>query len=65
VREPFGSQGARTPHAVAVLGEAGRSVTYRELHDIAHQLAHHLLGAVPRGVAHVVANLAAMRAGAT
>jgi amino acid adenylation domain-containing protein len=76
VMAPFEAQVARSPHAVAVADEAGRSVTYRELHEAANQLAHHLLElgagpggrvgiAVPRGIAQVVAIHATVQAGAT
>ncbi|MEV1143566.1 amino acid adenylation domain-containing protein [Micromonospora sp. NPDC049799] len=74
--EPFEEQAQRTPDAVALQEEDGRTVTYRELNERANRLAHHLrgLGAGPgtrvgvclqRGIPQVVAIYAAVKTGAT
>lgn len=74
--EPFQEQVERTPDAVALQDEDGRTVTYRELNEHANRLAHHLRerGAGPgsrigiflqRGIPLVVAIYAAAKTGAT
>ncbi|MGZ2359797.1 amino acid adenylation domain-containing protein [Streptomyces sp. 372A] len=72
--EPFELQVARTPDAVALVDEAGTTLTYHELNERANRLARHLRadGAVPgarvgvclqRGIPLVVAVYAAVKAG--
>ncbi|WP_156745145.1 amino acid adenylation domain-containing protein, partial [Mycobacterium sp. 1165178.9] len=70
----FAAQVARTPEAVALVCE-GRSLTYRELEEIANRLAHLLAGQgvgpggcvgllLPRSVEAIVAILAVLKTGA-
>jgi len=72
--EPFQEQVRRTPDAVALADEDGRTLTYRELNERANQLAHFLRahGVGPgsrvgicfeRGIAQIVAIYAAVKTG--